>query len=423
MAKFIIKGGANLQGKVKVGGNKNSILPIMAACLLTDKECLLTGVPKIADVKVLGEIIKNLGVSIEGLGMGTLRIQAQNIIKNSLPAHLVKQLRASILFLGPILARYGEITMSYPGGDVIGRRGLGTHFEVAQGFGAKVESRREKLKIKFEDRTAADIFLDEASVTATENALMIASLICGETVIRDAACEPHVEELAFVLKKMGAGILGAGTNVIKIEGVQTLKGFTHEVWPDYIDVGTFAIAAAVTHGHLVVEGVRQDDLAMVLLYLSRFGVKYKLDGSRLELFPSRLVASEEKIQTRPWPGFPTDLMSPLIVLATQADGTTLLHDWMYESRMFFVDKLVSMGAKITICDPHRVLVTGPTLLRGKVLDTPDIRAGMALILAALCAKGESVIHRVELVKRGYEDIVGRFRNLGAKIVEEEDEKA
>lgn len=423
MAKFIIKGGQPLSGKVKVAGNKNSILPIMAACLLTKEECQLTGVPKIEDVKVLGEIIKHLGVDIKGLGTDTLKIQAKNIIKKPLPSEWVRQLRASILFLGPLLLRHGEISMRHPGGDIIGRRAVGTHFEVMRAFGAKVELGGEDFNIKLVRQQAADIFLDEASVTATENALMIASLINGETVIRDAACEPHVEELAFVLEKMGAKISGAGTNVIKVKGVKNLKGVKHKIWPDYLDVGTFAIASVVTKGHITIKGIRKNDLDMILLYLSRFGVRHKISGNKLEVFPSQLVSPEGKIQTRPWPGFPTDLMSPLIVMATQAKGTTLLHDWMFESRMFFVDKLVTMGANITICDPHRVLVTGPTPLRGKTLGTPDIRAGMALVLAALCAKGESVIHRVELIERGYEEIVERFKKLGAKITEEEDEKA
>lgn len=415
MTKFIIQGGIPLKGKVKAQGNKNSILKIMAACLLTEEECLIENVPKIGDVLVLGEILKSLGIEVRGLGTPILKIRAKQLKTTDLPEDLVAKLRAAIVLMGPILARKGKVTFRHPGGCIIGRRAIGTHFDAVRALGAEIWAKDDFYQVKLARSRPADIFLDEASVTATENALMLGAKISGATIIRDAACEPHVQELCQVLEKMGAKIEGKGSNLLKIKGQKKLVGFRHKVWPDHIDVGTWAIASAITKGQIMISGVRREDLDMILLYLSRFGVKFKLEKDSLEVFPSQLEAPIGKIQTRPWPGFPTDLMSPMIVLATQAKGATLCHDWMFESRMFFVDSLIAMGANITFCDPHRVQVFGPTLLRGKELSSPDIRAGMALILAALCAEGESAIQKVELVERGYEDIWGRLKSLGAKI--------
>lgn len=415
MAKFIIEGGVPLKGKVKAQGNKNSVLKLMAACLLTDKECILTNVPKIRDVLILGEILERIGVKVKGLGSNALKIQATDIETTHLPDELVMKLRASLVLLGPLLARFGQARMCHPGGCIIGKRAVGTHFDALASLGAEIVTGKSDYIAKAKKLQPANIFLDETSVTATQNAMIMASLIEGETVIRDAACEPHVVELAEFLKKMGVEISGAGTHAIQISGKKKLGGVEHRVWPDHIDVGTFAIAAAVTQGKVEITDVRKEDLEMILLYLSRFGVKFSLKKESLTIFSSKLKTFERKIQSRPWPGFPTDLMSPLIVLATQARGITLCHDWMFENRMFFVDKLIVMGADIVVCDPHRVLVKGPTPLLGRELESPDIRSGMALILAALCAKGKSTIGKIELVERGYEKIEERLRSLGARI--------
>lgn len=418
MAKFIIQGGNPLKGTIQISGNKNAVLPIMAATLLTKEKCVLENVPNISDVLVMGEILKDLGAKIEGLGTHRLEIETKGVDKYVLNPNLVSRLRAAILFLGPLLLRFGKAKMRHPGGCIIGRRAVGTHFDVLEALGAKTVVGDEEYESEVKKLKPATIFLDEASVTATENAIMMASLIPGKTVIEDAACEPHLEDLANFLNSMGAKIQGAGTNRIIIEGVDYFRGTVHRVFPDYIDVGTLAIAAAATKGRVKIGPIREKDLRMILLYLKRMGVEFKIEGDYLEILSSELVAPSGKIQTRPWPGFPTDLMSPLVVLATQAKGATLCHDWMYEGRMVFVDKLMTMGANITLCDPHRVLVVGPTRLRGKELTSPDIRAGMALIIAALCATGESVIDRAELVERGYENVEERLRNLGAQIRKE-----
>jgi len=415
MAKFIIKGGKPLKGEIKVSGNKNAILPIMAATVLTTQECILENVPRISDVLVMGEILKDIEVEVKGLGTSRLVINTKNVSKYVLNPDLVKKLRGSILLLGPLLARFGKARLRHPGGCIVGRRAVGTHFDALAALGAKTITGEEDYESEVTKPHPAEIFLDEASVSATENALLMASLIPGTTIIKDAACEPNVEDLANFLSKMGAKIEGAGTNRIAIKGVPRLHGAKHKISPDYIDIGTFAILAAVTKGQISIKGIKKEDLLMILLYLKRMGVRYKVNGEILTVYPSKLVSPKGKIQTRPWPGFPTDLMSPLIVLATQAEGTTLCHDWMFESRMFFVDKLISMEANITLCDPHRVLVTGPTKQKGKELESPDIRAGMALVVAALAAQGESIISKVEMIERGYEDIEKRLKSLGADI--------
>lgn len=415
MVNFVVNGGKALRGKVRVSGNKNAILPILAASLLTDKDCVLENVPLISDVRVMCQILQELGVEVEGVGTHCLRINARNLKRYELDPLLVSKLRASILLMSPLLARLGRARMRHPGGCMVGRRAVGTHFDVIESLGAAVITGEENYEAKVKKLRAANIFLDECSVTATENALMLASVTPGKTVIEDAACEPHVEDLANFLNFMGANIKGAGTNIIEIDGVKKLNGCRFKVSPDYIDVGTFAIIAAATKGRLTISGAREKDLRMILLYLKRMGVKFEIHGEFLEVYPSNLVAPAGKIQTRPWPGFPTDLMSPLIVLATQCRGTTLCHDWMYEGRMFFIDKLIAMGANVTLCDPHRVLVSGPTNLRGKEVESPDIRAGMALVIAALCAQGKSVIKNIEIIERGYEKIQERLELIGADI--------
>jgi UDP-N-acetylglucosamine 1-carboxyvinyltransferase len=415
MAKFIITGGKKPEGEISISGNKNAALPILAATVLTDAECVVSNVPKITDVAIMLSLLADLGKSVEHAGNG--RVHLKGAVKKSvLDSELVQSLRASILFLGPLLARTGKATLGPPGGCVIGRRAVGTHFDALTALGATIVGTEENYEATLPHPRAGSIFLDEVSVTATENALMCAAAIPGETVIENAACEPHVTDLALALKKMGAKIAGEGTNRLAIRGQKKLGGFEHQIAPDHIEAGTTIIAGACTHGHIFVRHVRPGDLRPVLFILERMGLQVEFcDDAALEVFPSTLRAPAGKIQTRPWPGFPTDLMSPLIVLATQAQGMTLCHDWMYESRMFFVDKLIAMGANITLCDPHRVLVMGPTQLRGQRLSSPDIRAGIALVIAALAASGTSIIENAELIDRGYEDVASRFRKLGAEI--------
>lgn len=414
MARFEITGGAKLSGKIKVAGNKNSVLPIMCASLLTAGTTTLENVPNISDVEVMSKLLELCGAKITKNG-DTLKINTDDIKNAQFPTELTEKLRASVLLIGPTLARLGKIKIGYPGGDVIGRRPLETHIQALQALGAKVEKEDEHYTASVKTLKGTDIFLAEASVTATENVIMAAVLAQGTTTIKRAASEPHVVDLCNFLIKMGAQISGIGSNVLTINGVEKLSPTTHTVSADHIEVGTFAILAAVTKGNVEISPVVAGDLDMILHTLSSFGVSYKLEGETLKVYDNKLKAPE-KVVTDVWPGFPTDLMAPTIVLATQAEGVTILHDWMYESRMFFVDKLLSMGAKVEIADPHRVLVYGPAKLRGQRLDTPDIRAGIALVIAALAAQGKSQIDKAELIERGYENIVERLSALGAKII-------
>jgi len=414
MAKFEIEGGIPLRGKIKVAGNKNSVLPCLAACILTDETCVLENVPQISDVLVLAKIMKKLGAKIEGLGTSRLTINCKNLHSFELDPNLVSQLRASILLCGPLLERFGKVSFRHPGGDVIGRRSIQTHILALSALGAKFKRKLDDFFGEAKQLNGQRVFLDEASVTATENAVMAAVLAKGKTIIKNAASEPHVAELCRFLSKMGAKINGVGSNLLEINGVTKLKGAEHKISSDHIEVGTFAIAAAITNGEIEITDIESDDMDPIIHVLSKMGLKSRFENRSLFIFPSRLKAVS-KVTTGIWPAFPTDLMSCLIVLATQAEGITLLHDWMYESRMFFVDKLISMGANVIIADPHRVLVYGPTKLRGQILDTPDLRAGMALILAGLAASGKSIIDKIELVERGYERIEERLGKLGARI--------
>lgn len=414
MASFEIKGGNKLSGKVAIAGNKNSVLPIMAACLLTKEDCVIKNVPQISDVLVMSELLKLCGAEIKNIGDNSLKISCRNIRYADFPSDLTEKLRASVLLLGPMLVRIGKIKMGYPGGDVIGRRPLETHIQALESFGATVKKQDDCYIAEAKDLEGKEIFLQEASVTATENAIMVASLASGKTTIKRAASEPHVQDLCNFLNSMGAKITGIGSNILNIEGVKSLNGASYSISPDHIEVGTFAILAALCGGEIELSPVKAQDLDMIILTLEKFGVKLEIKGDTLTVRGSKPNAIE-KVVTDVWPGFPTDLIAPMIVLATQADGVTILHDWMYESRMFFVDKLLSMGAKVEIADPHRVLVYGPTKLRGQRLDTPDIRAGIALVIAALSAQGESRIEKAELIERGYENIVERLQKLGAKI--------
>ncbi len=416
MSKFIIKGPSKLSGEIKIAGNKNSVLPIMAACLMTKDTCVIENVPNISDVDVMIKLLEICGAKIARQGK-KLTIRCEEIEAKPLPSELTEKLRASVLMLGPLLSRTGKAKMGYPGGDVIGRRPLETHVQALEALGAKVEKENDYYTAYTQKLTGADIFLQEASVTATENAIMAAVCANGRTTIKRAASEPHVVDLCEFLIKMGAKISGAGSNILVMDGVKSLSGATHSIRPDHIEVGTFAILAAVTKSQLKISPIVLQDLDMVLLTLKKFGVRFSVKGDALIIEESKLTAVE-KVVTDVWPGFPTDLIAPMIVLATQANGATIVHDWMYESRMFFVDKLLSMGAKVEIADPHRVLVYGETKLRGQKLDSPDIRAGMALVIAALAAGGESTINNAQLIERGYENIVERLSALGAKIKRE-----
>lgn len=414
MAVFEITGNRKLSGKIKVAGNKNSVLPIMAACLLTSGKCTLKNVPHISDVDVMSQLMSLAGAKISKVNGADLIVDCSDIGYAEFPTSLTEKLRASILLLAPMLCRVGKAKMGYPGGDVIGRRPMETHIQALENLGAKITKGDKYFEAEAASLKGAEIFLQEASVTATENAIMSSVLASGRTVIKRAASEPHVVDLCRFLNTLGAKIEGVGSNVLIIEGVDSLSGGEYTIQPDHIEVGTFMILAAVTGSELEIAPVVREDLDMILLTLEKFGVCFTIQGDTLKILKSDLMAIE-KVVTDVWPGFPTDLMAPTIVLATQAKGVTILHDWMYESRMFFVDKLLSMGAKVEIADPHRVLVYGPTALRGQKLDTPDIRAGIALVIAALVANGQSRIEKAELIERGYEDIVERLNSLGAEI--------
>lgn len=415
MSKLIIEGGFSLNGEITVSGNKNAALPIIAATALTEETCVINNLPAIRDVEAMLKILDNLGKSILYKNSGTCEISG-SINKSVIEDQLAKNLRASILYLSVILAQMSEVHMSPPGGCVIGRRNVDSHFDVASTLGAEININDEGYHAKWVKPGPGKIFLKESSVTATENALMLAAAIPGETIIENAACEPHVTDLANVLKKMGANIFGAGTNKIQITGKKKLSGFEHSIMPDPIEAGTFAIAAACTKGELIIKEAYKSHLQITEYHLKKMGVQLEfLDDNTMRVHASQLISGTNKIQVGLWPGFPTDLMSPMIVLATQSEGTTLCHDWMFESRMFFVDKLIAMGAQITQCDPHRVLVVGPTSLKAQELSSPDIRAGIALVIAALCAMGTSTIDHAELVDRGYQDIDNRLNDLGAKI--------
>lgn len=414
MSRYVVEGGVALRGTVEAAANKNAVLPIMAATLLTDDECVLTNVPQITDVVVMGNLLRDLGARVDGLGSKELRICCASVRETTLNPELVGRMRASVTLLAPMLARRGHVRTRHPGGCVIGHRDIGTHLDALTALGARVSVTDSEYEIEATRLIGTSIFLDEASVTATENAVMAGCMAEGRTIIKHAACEPHVEDFCRFLVSMGARIKGIGSNVIRVEGVQALHGAEHRISTDHIDVGTFAVAAALTGGDLTIRNVVPEHFEMIDLVLRRMGVHLELGDGMLRIRPSELVATK-KIATDPWPGFPTDLASAFIVMATQARGTTLIHDWMYEGRMFFIDKLVAMGAHIVLCDPHRCVVTGPTQLRARTVYSPDLRAGAALVLAALAAQGSSEIHDVELVERGYEHLVDRLSALGARI--------
>lgn len=413
MSKFLITGGNKLEGEINISGNKNSALKLIPAVLASDSKSVLTNVPNIADVRVLLEIVEKLGAKVK-FSDNTLEIDPSTINSYEPDFDLCSRIRASVVLAAPLLVRFGKATLTPPGGDQIGDRLLDTHFSMMQKLGVTYTRKDGKFFLSWDKKISGRIFLEEASVTATEMGLIMASSMSEDVTIEDAAAEPHVTDLINLLTKMGAKIKGAGTNTLQISG-GVLNGAEHRVMADHIEGGTFAIASAITNGKIKINNFEPENYHMILNYLGNMGVKYEIEKNSLIVLPSKLKAERRKFQTRPWPGFPTDLMSPFIVLATQTEGTVLCHDWMYEWRMFFVDDLIGMGANIFIADPHRVIVSGPTKLMADRLFCKDIRAGISVILAALIAEGESTIENVEVVDRGYQDIENRLKSLGASI--------
>lgn len=419
--RFRVEGGHPLSGTVRPAGNKNAALPILAATLLADGPVTIGNIPRIRDVESMAALLAHLGARIEWTGPNTLVVDTAGVTDRPLDPELCQRIRASILFAAPLLARFGRVSLPPPGGDVIGRRRVDTHVLALEALGASVEL-GDTYEIEGRKLTGTDIFLDEPSVTGTENALMAAVAAKGRTILRNAALEPHVQDLARCLVAMGARIEGIGTNQYVIEGGHPLKGAGFEIGPDHVEVASFIGLAAVTNGAVTIEPVRGDDLRSILLGFERLGVKPRLTGNRLVVDRDQerrirpdLGGHIPKLEDGPWPAFPADLMSIALVTATQCDGILLLFEKMFESRMFFVDKLIGMGARIILCDPHRAVIAGPSRLRGGTVDSPDIRAGMAMLLAACAAEGTSTIHNIQQIERGYERIHARLRELGAVI--------
>jgi UDP-N-acetylglucosamine 1-carboxyvinyltransferase len=421
MQVFTIEGGKPLQGTVIPSGNKNAALPLLAACLLTDQPVILHNVPLIQDVMSMRQLLESLGVSFTEIDKHSWKIHAKNISTSDLDPELCESIRASIQIAGPMCARCGEITLPPPGGDVIGDRRLDTHFIALRKLGVEAEY-DSMLRFKTKKLVGADILLDEASVSATENTIMAAVYAEGTTIIRNAAAEPHVQELCHFLNQLGADISGIGSNQLTIHGVRSLGGGEFTIGADYLEVVSFISAAVMTKGAITVKNAGVQHLDMIRWTFNRLGVDWEIDGDdiivpseqSLEIRPD-LGNSIPSIKVMPWPAFPTDLMSIAIVVATQAKGSILFHNWMFNGRMFFTDKLIRMGAQIVLCDPHRCIVQGPNKLFAETLDSPDIRAGMALLLAALSAEGKSVIRNIEQIDRGYEAVDEKLRGLGANI--------
>jgi UDP-N-acetylglucosamine 1-carboxyvinyltransferase len=422
MEKFVIEGGAPLSGTMVPAGNKNGALPILASTVLTEDEVVVRNVPRIRDVDAMLNILSAIGVRVSWRGPNEVALCAAGVHEVEIEHELAELIRASFLLAGPLLARFHRAVMPPPGGDVIGRRRLDPHLDAFRAMGAVTECGREIVLSAPRGLRPTDVFMDEPSVMATENALMAAALTPGTTVIGNAACEPHVQDLARMLVKMGADIQGIGSNLITVNGAEQLHGCEHDVAPDHIEIGSFIALAGVTGGELRIKDTVPGDLRMIRLVFERLGLRTKLDGNDL-IVPGdqRLVVQADvgeyksKIQDGPWPAFPADLTSIAVALATQAEGSILIHEWMFENRLIFVDKLILMGADVVMCDPHRAIVTGPRRLRGERVESPDIRAGMAMLLAALCAEGSSEIGNIRQIDRGYERIDERLRDLGARI--------
>jgi UDP-N-acetylglucosamine 1-carboxyvinyltransferase len=422
MERFIVEGGHRLEGTIRPGGNKNAALPILAACLLTDQPVTLRNLPDIQDVRIMLQLLEQVGATVDRLEANAVRITAKGDCSPLPDAELSKRIRASILLAGPILARCGTVTISKPGGDAIGRRRIDTHLIALEALGAQIEVSATEYRMAANTLRGRKMFLDEASVTGTENAIMAAVLAEGETTIYNAAAEPHVQDLCWFLNCLGAKISGIATNSLHIEGVDELKGGEFTIPSDHIEVGSYIGMAAVTRSELVIENAAPHHLYMTRLMFEKLGIDVVVEGENI-----RVPAGQEyrvrydvgfavpKIDDGPWPAFPADLLSIMIVVATQTDGTVMIFEKMFESRLFFTDKLINMGARIILCDPHRAIIVGGNRLQGADISSPDIRAGMALLLAALCAKGESVIHNIQQIDRGYERIEERLIPLGARI--------
>src|SRR5687767_2639404 len=418
MATLRIEGGRRLSGRIAVEGNKNSALPLLAACLLTDQPCVLTNVPRIRDVEVLVELMRGLGAVVEGVGTPTLRIRCGSITTNRPDPVLVGKLRGSVLLLGPLLARRGSARLAPPGGDFPARRTISTHLQALVALGAVPVDEPGHALDAPDGLSGASFYLDEASVTGTETALLAAAAARGRTEIRHAAMEPHVVELCTFLRSMGVSFEGVGTPTIRVEGIEKCRGAKHRLQGDYIEAGSWGVVAAITNGDIEVTGARAEDMEVIASPLRQMGLACAYEGERFSVEASVLSATR-RITTGLWPGFPSDMVSLVTVLATQADGRTLVHDWLYELRLFALEQLSAMRADLFLCDPHRIIVSGPKRLRGRLLDARDLRSGMALIAAALAADGESCVTPLETVERGYASLVERLRVLGANVERED----
>ncbi len=423
MEKFVIEGGVPLSGTIVPAGNKNGALPILAACLLTEDEMILRNVPKISDVVAMTLLLRSLGARVDWRGPSEVSISAHDVDCHRVDRQLAERIRASFLLAGPLLGRFGRAHMPPPGGDVIGRRRLDPHLDAFRALGASIDHARDILiEAPATGLAPCDFLMDEPSVMGTENALMAAALTQGTTVIRNAASEPHVQDLARMLVTMGAEVEGIGSNVMTVHGTTSLRGCTHSIAPDHIEIGSFMALAGVTGGELVIKDTVPQDLRMIRLVFERLGLRTDVRGADVIVPGSQqLVIRNDagdytpKVEDGPWPAFPADLTSIALSLATQAEGSVIIHEKMFENRLFFTDKLQLMGAAITICDPHRAIVVGPRRLRGERVESPDIRAGMAMLIAALCAHGVTEIGNVRQIDRGYERIDERLRVLGARI--------
>ena len=428
MTTFLIEGGARLGGSIEASGNKNAALPMLAATLLTDQAVTLTRLPAIADVATMCEALADIGASVDRNTAGRVSVRAANLRTTSPNVSICQRVRASFVLAGPLLARAGRAELPAPGGDRIGRRPLDTHIIAFQALGAEVEVKPDRYILSApRGLTGTEIFLEEMSVLATENLLMAASLAKGTTVLRNAASEPHVQDLCRMLTTMGAHIEGIGTNVLTITGRQALAGGEAAIGPDYIEVGSFIALAAAAGGALLIRGARPLEHQVTATAYGKLGVRWEVRGDDIFVPADQDMTVQEglhgavpRIHDAPWPGFPADLTSIALVLATQARGTVMIHEWMYESRLYWVDRLISMGAKVIVCDPHRAVVIGRSALLGGIVSSPDIRAGMALLIAAMIAEGRSVIHNAQQIDRGYEHIDTRLQALGAKIERVED---
>jgi len=414
LSALIIEGGQRLEGRVEVEGNKNAALPLLAACLLTDRECVLTNMPRIRDVAVMAELLESLGGQVEGVGTDTLRVRCGEVTSDEPDPKLVGRLRGSVLLLGPLLARRGRAVLREPGGDFPSRRSIAIHLQALLAMGARKAEGADHVLEAPEGLRGASVYLDEASVTGTETGLLAAASARGPSEIRHAACEPHVVQLCRFLQEMGVGIEGVGAPTLRIEGGARLGSARARIEGDYVEAGSWGVVAAITGGEIDVSGARAEDVEVIAAALRKLNVECTVRDESFHVATRKLEAAG-RITTGVWPGFPTDMVSLITVLATQAEGSTLIHDWMYELRLFALEQLSGMGADLFLCDPHRIIVNGPRRLRPRSLDSRDLRSGMAVIAAALTADGESTVAPLETVERGYAHVVERLQGLGARV--------